>query len=115
MALLYLDGYGERNRFALRPKIYWLIGAIFEFTHQIFDRADFRVEVRRAETDQAHEMTVRAADRPIPKFPDQRLATLVLALAGTAVEHFHRDHIFERRLFGVVLAKANVGPAGMTR
>jgi hypothetical protein len=74
---------------------------------------DLRLELRRTEADEAHQMRVAAAERGVAVPRDQVLHAVVLALAAAAVEGLDRHDALERRLRLVVRAESHVGPAGM--
>src|SRR6185369_15797227 len=100
---------------ALRPEVDGPIAPARERPDEVLGRPDVRLELRRAEADEAHEMRVAAAERGVAVPRDQLLHAVVLALAAAAVERLDGDHALERRLRLVVGAQADVRPAGMAR
>src|SRR6516164_1034503 len=95
----HLDGDRVLHRFAARTEIDWLISAAFQVGYEVFNGAHLTLEARGAESNQAHEMTVRTANLAVAEALSQLLAALILAFARAAVVNLHGDDMLQRWLF----------------
>src|SRR5262245_54781228 len=69
-----------------------------QLAHQVVDATDLGVDLGRADADEAHEVRVAAAERPVSESLDQVPHPFVLAALAAAIEGLDRHHALERRL-----------------
>src|SRR5689334_12581525 len=91
------------------------VAARLQLADEVVHRADRRVELRRADADEADEVRVAAAVRGVAVTADEVRHPRVLALPAPAVQRLDGDDALERRLRLVVRAETDRRPAGMTR
>src|SRR5205809_4969192 len=96
-----------------RPEVDGAVATALQLTHQVVNGADRRLELRRADADEAHQVRVAAPVGLVTVAADQLLDPLVLALPAAAADRLDGDHALQRRLGLVVCAEPDGRPPGM--
>src|SRR5688572_5458540 len=84
------------------PEIDGFIAAAAQLADEVVHGAGLRLELRRTDAGEAHEVRVAAAERPVAEPRDQRAHAFVLAALASAVQRLDRHHPVERWLRLVV-------------
>src|SRR4029077_15483373 len=86
-----------------------------QLAHQVIHAPDVGVELRRHDSDEAHEVRVAPPEAGVAVLPHELLDAGVLALLAAAVQRLDGDHTAERPLALVVGAQAHVRTSRVTR
>src|SRR5438132_4181491 len=93
------------SRRTWRSEVDGPIAAALQLAYEVVGGADLRLEVRRADADEADEVRVAAAERPVAVAARELGDARVLPLPAAAVEGLDGDDARERRLRLVVRAQ----------
>src|ERR1700683_1953933 len=104
-----------RHRFAFGAEIDLLVIAGFQLANQRFDIFYIGLEAGCAKSNQADQVAVGSAGRPVAMLRDEFGGALILTLARSSIEKLDRDDIFEHRLLNIMLVESDIRAPRMTR